>query len=117
LLTISLARQPPPILESSVSATLPDLFAFSISATVVCRNGRETRAFLLESNCGFLEMLHHNAFIFLGVVHWIPPGRLSPPRVLLKTNKKPTWPTTSKVINHVGLLVNEPPDPAGLPFI
>ena len=39
--------------------------------------------------------------------------------ILLKDSmqkKKPTWPTP-EVFNHVGLLVNEPPGTAGLPFI
>jgi hypothetical protein len=31
--------------------------------------------------------------------------------------KKPTWLKTLKGFNHVGLLVNEPPGTAGLPFI
>jgi hypothetical protein len=30
--------------------------------------------------------------------------------------KKPTWRNTAKVFDHVGLLVNEPPGSAGLPF-
>jgi hypothetical protein len=69
---------------------LHHLFAFSISAPVVRRNGREDRALLLESDRGLRDVLHYNGLIFLGVIHWIPPGRLSPLRVLLKTNKKPT---------------------------
>jgi hypothetical protein len=31
--------------------------------------------------------------------------------------KKPTWGEHPEVFDHVGLLVNEPPGTAGLPFI
>jgi hypothetical protein len=31
--------------------------------------------------------------------------------------KKPTWRNTPKVFDHVGLLVNEPPGTAGVPFV
>jgi|SRR6266851_942526 len=33
-----------------------------------------------------------------------------------QAKKKPTWSDTPKVSDHVGLLVNEPPGTAGLPF-
>jgi hypothetical protein len=96
---------------------LHGLFAFSISVPVVRRSGCWARAFLLEGDRGLRDVLHYNGFIFLGVIHWIPPGRLSPRRVLLKTNKKADVTDHVEVINHVGLLINEPPDPAGMPFI
>jgi hypothetical protein len=34
-----------------------------------------------------------------------------------REQEKPTWWDTLKAFHHVGLLVNEPPGPAGLPFI
>src|SRR6185312_11346057 len=34
-----------------------------------------------------------------------------------QAKKMPAWSNTSKVFDHAGLLVNEPPGEAGLPFI
>ena len=44
------------------------------------------------------------------------PSRLRPSRTAA-SKKKPTWWNTLEVFDHVGLLVNEPPGQAGLPFI
>jgi len=35
----------------------------------------------------------------------------------LAPKKKPAWSNTPKVFDHAGLLVNEPPGPAGLPLV
>jgi hypothetical protein len=40
-------------------------------------------------------------------------GRITPEL----RQKKPTWLNTLEVLNHVGLLFNEPPDTAGLLFV
>ncbi len=34
----------------------------------------------------------------------------------LRAKKKPTWPNPLKGFDHVGLLFNQPPGTAGLPF-
>ena len=46
-----------------------------------------------------------------------PLGSWPEPWGALLKQKKPTRLNTQQVLNHVGLLVNGPPDTAGMPFI
>ena len=76
------------------------------------RLGRVACSLLLESGCRLGDLLCHGQ---IGLFHPVPPWCLRPPGVTA-SEKKADVAEHPEAFDHVGLLVNELPGPAGLPF-
>ena len=76
------------------------------------RLGRVAGSLLLESDGRLGDLLRHGQ---IGLVHPVPPWCLRPAGVTA-SEKKADVVEHPEAFDHVGLLVNEPPGPAGLPF-
>ena len=76
------------------------------------RLGRVACSLLLECDCRLGNLLCHGQS---GLFHPVPPWCLRPLGVTA-SEKKADVAEHPEAFNHVGLLVNEPPGPAGLPF-
>ena len=79
------------------------------------RFGLVARWLLLESDCRLCSLPRHARVRFADFVYRIPAQR-SPQAGATKSQKKADVAEHPEVINHAGLLVNEPPGQAGLLF-